>query len=71
MRSVLALGLLSMMVSVTAAPVHHAKLPVRHLRRSRRVTVPNGYAVPGWTDEQTRYWMDNATVVVPQVVVPH
>jgi hypothetical protein len=20
-----------------------------------------GYAVPGWTDEQTRYWIDNAT----------
>jgi hypothetical protein len=21
-----------------------------------------GYAVPGWTDEQTRYWLDNAAV---------
>jgi hypothetical protein len=21
----------------------------------------NGYAVPGWTDEQTQYWIDNAT----------
>jgi hypothetical protein len=20
-----------------------------------------GYAIPGWTDEQTRYWIDNAT----------
>jgi hypothetical protein len=20
-----------------------------------------GYAVPGWTDEETRYWIDNAT----------
>jgi hypothetical protein len=73
MRSALALGLLSMTlcVSANAAPVHHAKLPVRHLRPSRRVTAPTGYAVPGWTDEQTRHWMDNATVVVPQVVVPH
>jgi hypothetical protein len=65
MRSVLALGLLSMMVSATAAPVHHAKLPVRHLRPTRRVAVPNGYAVPGWTDEQTRHWMDGATGPAP------
>jgi hypothetical protein len=21
----------------------------------------NGYAVPGWTDKQTQYWIDNAT----------
>jgi hypothetical protein len=69
MRSVLALGLLSMIVSANAAPVHHSKLPVGHLRPSRRVNVhKGGYAVPGWTDEETRYWMDNATVVVP---VPH
>ena len=20
-----------------------------------------GYAIPGWTDEQTRYWIDSAT----------
>ena len=50
-----------MMVSANAAPVHHSKLPVGHLRQSRRVTVPKGYAVPGWTDEQTRYWLDRAT----------
>jgi hypothetical protein len=59
MRSVLALGLLSMMVSANAAPVHHSKLPVGHLRPSRRVTVRKGYAVPGWTDEETRYWLNN------------
>jgi len=59
MRSVLALGLLSMMVSANAAPVHHSKLPVGHLRQSRRVTVPKGYAVPGWTEEETRYWLNN------------
>jgi hypothetical protein len=59
MRSVLALGLLSMMVSANAAPVHHSKLPVGHLRPSRRVTVGKGYAVPGWTDEETRYWLNN------------
>jgi len=59
MRSVLALGLISMMVSANAAPVHHSKLPVGHLRPSRRVTVRKGYAVPGWTDEETRYWLNN------------
>jgi hypothetical protein len=59
MRSVLALGLLSMMVSANAAPVHHSKLPEGHLRPSRRVTVRKGYAVPGWTDEETRYWLNN------------
>jgi hypothetical protein len=73
MRSLFALGLLSMTlcVSANAAPVHHSKLPVGHLRPSRRVNVRKGYAVPGWTDEETRYWMDNATVAVPQAVVPH
>ena len=26
------------------------------------VLLSPGYAVPGWTDEQTWYWLDNATV---------
>jgi hypothetical protein len=26
-----------------------------------RPTLPRGFAVPGWTDEQTRYWLDSAT----------
>ena len=67
MRSVLALGLLSMTlcVSANAAPVHHSKLPVLRLHPSRRVTGRTGYAVPGWTDEQTQYWMDGATGPAP------
>ena len=62
MRSVLALGLLiTLCASADAATVHRAKRPAAHLRPVQSVTVPKGYAVPGWTDEQTQYWIDNAT----------
>jgi hypothetical protein len=62
MRSVLVLGvLLTLSVSATAVTVHRSKPHEGHLRPAQRVTVPKGYAVPGWTDEQTRYWLDNAT----------
>jgi len=63
MRSLLVLGLLiTLCASANAATVHRSKRPEGHLRPSQRViTVPRGYAVPGWTDEQTRYWLDNAT----------
>ena len=43
-----------------AAPVHRSKRPPDHLRPVQRVTVPK-VAVPGWTDEETRYWLDQAT----------
>ena len=56
MRSVLVLGLLiTLCASANAARVHRSKPPEGHLRSAQRVTVPKGYAVPGWTDEQTRY----------------
>jgi hypothetical protein len=62
MRFVLALGLLiTLCASAAAAMVHRSKPPVGNLRPAQRVTVPQTYAVPGWTDEQTRYWLDNAT----------
>jgi hypothetical protein len=62
MRSLLALGLLiSLCASADAATVRRFKPPERHLRPAQRMTIPQGYAVPGWTDEQTRYWLDNAT----------
>jgi hypothetical protein len=62
MRSVLALVLLiTSCASADAATVLRSKRPADHLRSVQRVTVPKGYAVPGWTDEQTRYWLDNAT----------
>jgi hypothetical protein len=65
MRFVLALGLLmTLCVFANAATTHHrSKRPEGHFRPIQRVTIPTtGYAVPGWTDEQTGYWLDNATV---------
>jgi hypothetical protein len=62
MRSILILGLLiTLCVSANAATVRRSKPPEGRLRAGQRVTLPPGYAVPGWTDEQTRYWLDNAT----------
>jgi hypothetical protein len=65
MRSVLALGLLiTLCASANAATVHRYKPPERHLRSGQPVTVPTvtkGFAVPGWTDEQTRYWLYNGS----------
>jgi len=65
MRSVLALGLLiTLCASADAATVLRSKPHERHLRPAHRVTVPTvtkGFAVPGWTDEQTRYWLYNGT----------
>ena len=59
MRSVLALGrLITLCASADAATVHRPKPYERHLRPAHPNT---GYAVPGWTDEQTRQWLDNAT----------
>jgi len=60
MRFVLALGLLvALSASANAAKVHHSKPQVGYLRPAQPVAVPRGYAVPGWTEEQTRYWMDS------------
>jgi hypothetical protein len=54
MRSVLALGLLiTLCASANAATVHRSKPPEDHLRAGQHFTVPTGYAVPGWTDEET------------------
>jgi hypothetical protein len=62
MRSVLALGLaIAWCASANAATVRRPKLAEGHVRPSQRVTVPKSYAVPGWTDEQTRRWLDDAT----------
>ena len=60
MRSVMALGLLiALCASANAAKVRHSKLHASHLRPAQPVAVPKGYAVPGWTVEQTRYWLDS------------
>ena len=62
MRSVLALGLLiTLSASANAATVHRSKPPEDHLRAGQHFTVPTGYAVPGWTDEETRQWLYNGS----------
>jgi len=70
MRSALALGLLiTLSASACAATVHRSKLPESHFHAHQRVTfgpgqravTPTRFAVPGWTDEQTQYWLDNAS----------
>ena len=67
MRIVLALGvLITLCVSADAAPVHRSKPPARThqrvaVRPNQSVTAPTSFAIPGWTDEQTRYWLDNAS----------
>jgi hypothetical protein len=64
MRSILAAALLVVFsASADAATMHrfrareHAQ---RHLtvRPGQPVTAPARFAVPGWTDEQTREWLD-------------
>ena len=60
MRSVLALCLLiAFSASANAAKVHHSKPQASHLRPTQSATVSKGFAVPGWTDAQTRYWLDS------------
>jgi hypothetical protein len=62
-RAVLALGLLfALCAPANAATVLRSKLPVGHVRQGQRVTLPERYTVPGWTDEQTRKWMTNPQV---------
>jgi hypothetical protein len=66
MRSAFAFGLLiALCASADAATVHRFKPPTVHLRTrqhlivrpSQGVTAPARFAVPGWTDEQTQYWV--------------
>lgn len=62
MRFVLASGLLiAWCAFANAAPAHRAKPPQRHSHPDQRVAVPKGYSVPGWNDQQTRSWLDEAT----------
>jgi hypothetical protein len=62
MRSILTLGfLIALCASANAARGHLSK--PRHLvvRPSQGVAAPTRFAVPGWTDEATRSWLDNAS----------
>ena len=69
MRSVLALGLLiTLCASANAATVRRFKPPEGHLRLRERVTVPSvtkGFAVPGWTEEETRKWLYTGRTAPP------
>jgi hypothetical protein len=68
-RSVLALGLLLALSTAGNAATVHRTAPA--LRTRQQVFVPPvapgqgvstpGFAVPGWTDEATRRWMDSNT----------
>jgi len=60
MRPLFALGLLiALCASADAAGVHHFK-PRQHVivRPSHDLPARARFAVPGWTDEQTEYWLD-------------
>jgi hypothetical protein len=65
MRYVCALGLLiALCASAEAATARHFQRARQHhpiIRPSQGVTAPARFSVPGWTDEQTRYWLDSAT----------
>jgi hypothetical protein len=66
MRLGLALGLLiSLWAAADAAPAHRSERPRIHWRTHQGVTVPGqtptNFAIPGWTDDQTQRWLDNAS----------
>lgn len=68
MRCVLAMGLLIVLyTSASAAPVHHARVhdpATRHApvdRPGPDVNPRARFAVPGWSDEATQRWLNNAS----------
>ncbi|KYG99519.1 hypothetical protein SE91_14325 [Bradyrhizobium sp. DOA1] len=63
MRSLLAMGLLLVFcTSAIAGPVHHARARHPAMDRTRANTSPPvRFAVPGWSDEATERWLDNAS----------
>jgi len=66
MRLVLALGLLVILsASTNAATVRHLRARQPSVTRPPTdVTPPARFAVPGWSDEATRRWLDNASAGV-------
>jgi hypothetical protein len=62
MRPVLVLAVfIAWCASADAATVRRSK-PVRaRAHPVQQVTSPKSYAVPGWSEEQTRRWLDDAT----------
>lgn len=74
MRSVLALGLLiALCGSADAAPVHRSKprphvivSPGQIVSPSQSVTAPGRFAVPSWSDDATRRWLDKDSAAANQ-----
>jgi hypothetical protein len=62
MRSVLAIGLLmALSASANAATVHLHTHQHVIVRPSQDLSAPERFAVPGWSDDATRRWLDNAS----------
>jgi len=63
MRSALILGLsVILCASANAATAHHPRSRQTTVAASGTgVTPPARFAVPGWSDEATRRWLDNAS----------
>lgn len=67
MRFALCLGvLISLCAAADAATARRARHPDRHFRLEQpavppSAVAPKGIAVPGWTDEETRQWLNSAS----------
>jgi hypothetical protein len=62
MRAIISLSLLvALTVAASAAPARHARRQRVIVRAGQGVTPPARFAVPGWSDEATRRWLDNAS----------
>ena len=60
MRPVLALGvLIALCASANAAKVRRPEPHASRVRQTQSVAAVKGYAVPGWTEQQTRDWLDS------------
>jgi hypothetical protein len=68
MRTILTLGMLIIFcVSADATPLRHSRPIKRRPRPEHAITAPDArksYTVPGWTDEETQKWLDDATRMV-------
>lgn len=53
--------LIALAVPTKAAQTHRPKPPPRDMRAPGPATAPKGFAVPGWTAQQTQSWIDSAS----------
>lgn len=63
MRAVLAVGfLITLCAAANAGPLHRFVPRERHVRPVPSAVTPTPrFAVPGWTDEETRQWLYNGS----------